>query len=349
MAPRSSTSRTVWELRAEQVMDRVFQGAFAAPAPASTAHPPAAAQSTAEAARAAARESVRTAAAVAAGVGAVASPAEPAIEVEVREERPFGSRFFGGARLFPIDWPAPEWTREMRHWKPQLPSLSLDAQLLAAVLGLLALFTAGSSVLLWRGWNQARLDLRQERNLQLLERLRTIGFGATVASAPAAPLLDPASKDKTLTLGATGVSTLPPPPPEEAWMQQLEPLQGGGGGGGGGSAAAPRSSNVLRVPVSRSLTHPGPPPPVGASSAGSSVSRSDGDGGSAGGGPELVGVVQVPGRSGSAIFQVGSSSSSVGVGEMIGSSGWRLRSASGDSAVIEKGSTQRMVSISGGF
>ncbi|MCP9916293.1 hypothetical protein [Cyanobium sp. ATX 6F1] len=342
MAPRSSTSRTFWELRAEQVMDRVFQGAFAAQAPAAERPPVAPRPATV---------SPRVPAGVGAAGAGVASPGEPAIEVEVREERHFGSRFFGGARLFPIDWPTPEWARDVSRWKPQLPSLSLDVQLLAAVLGLLALFTAGSSVLLWRGWNQARLDLRQERNLQLLERLRSIGFGNAVASAPAAPLLDPPGKDKTLTLGATGVSTLPPPPPEETWMQQLEPLQGGGnsGGGGGGSAPVPRSSNVLRVPFSRSLTNPGPPPPVNAGSSGGSNSRSDYEGGGGSSGPELVGVVQVPGRSGSAIFQMGSSSTSVGVGEMIGSSGWRLRSASGDSAVIEKGSTQRMVSISSGF
>jgi len=50
-----------------------------------------------------------------------------------------------------------------------------------------------------------------------------------------------------------------------------------------------------------------------------------------------VGVVQVPGQSESAIFQIG------------GSAGWRLRSASGDTAVIEKGGEQRRVSISSGF
>jgi hypothetical protein len=37
------------------------------------------------------------------------------------------------------------------------------------------------------------------------------------------------------------------------------------------------------------------------------------------------------------------------VGESIGSSGWRLRSASGDTAVIEKGGEQRRISISSGF
>lgn len=324
MAGRSSTSRAYWELRAEQVMDRVFGGQPAAGAEA--IERPLAAVSAPAAARA--RPAVTS--------------AEPAIEVEVRDERSFGSR------LFPSDWPAPGWVSGVRRWKPQLPKPSLDVQLLAMVLGLMTLFTAGSSLLLWRSWNQARLDLRQERNLQLLERLRSIGFGQPVATAPAAPLLGEPDKSKTLTLNASGVATLPPPPPEEAWIEQLEPLQGPAGGSAG-------RSNVLRVPVSRNLTSPTPPPPVSSASAGGGLNRAA-DGGEAGsggvgggGGPELVGVVQVPGRTSSAIFQMGSSSSSVGVGEMIGSSGWRLRSASGDTAVIERGSVQRMVSISGGF
>jgi hypothetical protein len=316
-------------------MDRVFSGAASAPA-AGFERPPAAA------APAPAKPPKATAS------------GEPAIEVEVRDERPFGARFFGGARLFPSDWPTPEWVTGVRSWKPNLPRPSVDAQLLAVVLGLMTLFTAGSSLLLWRGWNQARLDLRQERNLQLLERLRTIGFGQSVATAPAAPLLNGIDKSKTLTLSATGVSTLPPPPPEEAWMQQLEPLQSPSNGGGSSAASSSVGrSNVLRVPFSRNLTNPGPPPPVSSASAGAAASRSadNGDGGSGGGsgGPELVGVVQAAGRSGSAIFKLGSSSTNVGVGEMIGASGWRLSSTNGDTAVIERGSVQRMVSISGGF
>lgn len=328
MAGRSSTSKAYWELRAEQVMDRVFGGSAPA-APAGFEGPPVAATPT-RAKRPAARAS-----------------GEPAIEVEVRDERPFGSRFFGGARLFPSDWPTPDWVTGVRSWKPNLPKPSVDAQLLAVVLGLVALFTAGSSVLLWRGLSQARLDLRQERNLQLLERLRTIGFGQTVATAPAAPRLDAKDTGKNVTLSATGVSTLPPPPPDEAWMQQLEPLQSPSGGG------SVSGSNVLRVPFSRNLTNPGPPPAVSSASSGTGSSRNadnrDGSSGGGGGSPELVGVVQAAGRSGSAIFKVGSSSSNVGVGEMIGASGWRLSSTSGDTAVIERGSVQRMVSISGGF
>jgi hypothetical protein len=65
--------------------------------------------------------------------------------------------------------------------------------------------------------------------------------------------------------------------------------------------------------------------------------------------PELVGVVQIPGRGGSAIFQMGGSSTNAGAGEVIGSSGWRLVSTNGESAVIERGGQQRRVSISSGF
>jgi hypothetical protein len=61
-----------------------------------------------------------------------------------------------------------------------------------------------------------------------------------------------------------------------------------------------------------------------------------------------VGVVGAAGQPGSAIFQVGSSSTSVTVGEPIGSSGWRLRSADGDTAVIERGGEVRQVSIGNG-
>jgi len=59
--------------------------------------------------------------------------------------------------------------------------------------------------------------------------------------------------------------------------------------------------------------------------------------------------VQSQGRSASAIFQIGGSSTSAAVGESIAGSGWRLRSASGDTAVIERAGQQRHLSISGGF
>jgi hypothetical protein len=65
--------------------------------------------------------------------------------------------------------------------------------------------------------------------------------------------------------------------------------------------------------------------------------------------PVLLGVVQIPGKPGSAIFQIGSSSSNALVGESIGSSGWKLISAQGDTAVIERGGQRRRVNISSGL
>jgi hypothetical protein len=57
----------------------------------------------------------------------------------------------------------------------------------------------------------------------------------------------------------------------------------------------------------------------------------------------------MPGKPGSAIFQIGSSSSNALVGESIGSSGWKLISAQGDTAVIERGGQRRRVNISSGL
>jgi hypothetical protein len=89
--------------------------------------------------------------------------------------------------------------------------------------------------------------------------------------------------------------------------------------------------------------------PAPAASGGSTSAETGAEPASSGDMLQLVGVVQVPGRPGSAIFQVGGSSTSAATGETIGSSGWRLRSASGDSAVIESNGVQRRLSISSGL
>jgi hypothetical protein len=62
-----------------------------------------------------------------------------------------------------------------------------------------------------------------------------------------------------------------------------------------------------------------------------------------------VGVVGSAGRPASAIFQMGGTSTSVSVGESIGGSGWRLRSAEGDAALIERGGEVRRIAISNGY
>ncbi len=242
--------------------------------------------------------------------------AESAIEVEVLErppEPPAQPAAAPRARKTRAHWPA---------WMGEQPSLML------AAMGVTSLIAAGGSLLLIGLWSQSQQALRQERNLLLLERLRNLG--------PAAAEPPPRASAETANTTANAATTdgLPPPPPAEPWMQELATLP---------SSGAP-TAEPLRVPVSERITSA---PPL--ASGGSASSRPSSGGSSGGAAPQLVGVVQVPGRSGSAIFQVGGSSTSAGVGESIGGSGWRLVSASGDSAVIERGGEQRRLSISSGF
>ena len=61
--------------------------------------------------------------------------------------------------------------------------------------------------------------------------------------------------------------------------------------------------------------------------------------------PELLGVVKVPGRSGSAIFTTGGNSLSTGVGEPIGSSGWILKQVQADRVVIRQGNDTLQLSL----
>ena len=61
--------------------------------------------------------------------------------------------------------------------------------------------------------------------------------------------------------------------------------------------------------------------------------------------PELLGVVKVPGRSGSAIFTTGGNSLSTGVGEPIGSSGWILEQVQADRVVIRQGKDTLQLSL----
>ena len=209
--------------------------------------------------------------------------------------------------------------------------------LLLAGASVTVMVVAGTALAVLGLWNQSQQAIRQERNMLLIERLRTMGPGTTPAQAN-----EPAQAASAV--GAGGDGELPPPPPGEPWMEELATLP---------ASSAP-AADVLKVPINSRLTSPAPAATGSASTPGGSASSGAGNsgGGNSGGGgnaPQLVGVVQVPGQSGSAIFQLGSSSTSAAVGESIGSSGWRLRSASGDTAVIEKGGEQRRISISSGF
>ena len=331
-------SRAFWELKAEQVMDRVFRNAAQAyPHPSGLPTP------------------------------AEAAASEPMIEVEVREEPspaakssrrggpsrggpgrggPWrGASFWtaGPARSAgspqPGRWPG---SRRLAAWNQ---ATHPQHKLLA--LGSLAVLTGAASLVCWNGWNQASLDLRQERTLWLLERLKGLdtadrsGVQASSANPAGSPgaqtSTDPAAPKQNAAPSAS--SSVPPPPPDEPWIQQLAQLPG---------ALLPgsRQPEVLRVPVNGPLNRPAPPASGSAPSANPAGRPSPAAQGSS---PELVGVVQVAGRPGSAIFQLGSSSTNALVGELIGSSGWRLVATAADSAVIERGGVQRRIAISNGF
>jgi hypothetical protein len=198
------------------------------------------------------------------------------------------------------------------------------------------LVSASSGVLALSQWNRFQESLQQERSLLLVERLRN--FGPAAQATPPAPALAPptgmtpmASSPQTdlkpLTqaysqAAASAENDLPPPPPQEPWIEQLGELP-----------RPQRSAPILRVPVS---------PKLAAAAAPTRTSQPPGPL------PLLVGVVGAPGKAGSAIFQMGGSTSTVSVSEPIGSSGWRLRSTDGDSVLIEHDGDVRRIAIGSG-
>lgn len=214
--------------------------------------------------------------------------------------------------------PAPAPSRPDRH------------TLLLTAMGGVCMVSVASSVLYLTHSSRMQQALSQERSLLLVERLRSLGpanpapLGAAGASLAGGPSVLPLASDQL------------PPPPEEPWIEQLSQLPQPEG------SRAP----VLRVPVSPKLAAAAPAATGGGGGSYGERSAAPGGGGPV---PELVGVVGSAGRPASAIFQMGGSSTSVSVGEAIGGSGWRLRSADGDTAMIERGGEVRRISISNGY
>lgn len=315
------TSRAYWELKAEQVLNRVFEPekpievevCDTPPSPALANPSPSEAL-----------ESIPV------ELQDLPPAPEPAIErpQPMAPPRHRNSRSNRSRPTGRIGSPTPGGLGPVQHWVDQL---GRRPGLLLAAAGGSVLVVSGAALVVLGVWNQSQQAIRQERNMLLIERLRTMGPG-TAATTPDA--------DQTAAAPAEAGKDgeLPPPPPGEPWMEELASLP---------ASSAP-SADVLRVPVNSRITSPAPAA-SGSGSGNSSGGNASGAGGGGGGAPQLVGVVQVPGQSGSAIFQIGGSSTSAAVGESIGSSGWRLQSASGDSAVIVKGGEQRRVSISSGF
>ena len=189
-----------------------------------------------------------------------------------------------------------------------------------------------AALLFVQQWTQLQRSLSQERNLLMVERLRSLGPAnpepmptqVQLLTTPAAPSLEAIPRGQPLVAPGAQVaeSVAPPPPPEEPWMQQLSELP----------LAAPATAPLLKVPLSPKLARAIP--------ATSSASP--------GPIPQLVGLVAAPGKPGSAIFQIGATSTSVNVGETIGGTGWRLRSTDAESALVEREGVARRLAIVGG-
>jgi len=280
------TSRAYWELRAEQVLNRVF------------------------------------------------TPEAP-IDVEVRET--------ASAAAAPQPQEASVRSRRSQTHPGQERRASShggmplgDTWLLVGI-SLLVTLTTGFTLLGLTLWQQSQQAIRQERSMLLVERLRSMG----PALAPPAPELgsagQPGPTAQPLPGAAPGQEL--PPPPIEPWMEELATLP---------ASSAP-AADVLKVPMSSRVASPAPPAGRPAPSAAGSAAATAAKAASSANLPQLVGVVQVPGQPGSAIFQVNGSSTSAASGEAIGNSGWRLQSASEDSAVIERNGVQKRLSISNGF
>ncbi len=281
MSPSQATprSRIYWELKADQVLNDVFN----------------------QAANQAAQSSGYQASAH--QESAYQDRIERAIEVEVLEPA------------------ALKTARPPAHWQASPGQL-----LVFSGIGMAGLLVAGIGLGLW---SQSLQTLRQEQNLLLLERLRNFGpagsaqiSDAAVPKAEPGPVADQASSAEL------------PPPPNEPWMQQLASLPGG-------QAAAVQPLPATVQPNDQ-IARPAPavtmlPPAAANKAAGASVGST----------PLLMGVVQAPGHGATAIFQIGGSSSTAAVGELIGDTSWRLRSASNDSVLIERGGEQRRLSLSG--
>ena len=225
--------------------------------------------------------------------------------------------------------PPQEAVRPPLHPSPSGHSPTPWLWLALAGMGLVSTIAA---LLFVQQWTQLQRSLSQERNLLMVERLRSLGPAnpepmptqVQVLTTPAAPSLEAIPRGQPLVTPGAQIaeSVAPPPPPEEPWMQQLSELP----------SAASATAPLLKVPLSPKLARAIP--------ATSSASP--------GPIPQLVGLVAAPGKPGSAIFQIGATSTSVNVGETIGGTGWRLRSTDAESALVEREGVARRLAIVGG-
>jgi hypothetical protein len=331
-APRGiPTSRAYWDLQAEKLMNRIFDPVDTIDLPNDDAE-----------------RSDRDALPAPASAEGGSNPSPAAVPAAKsprwkRARRPQASPqpdAFRPAATSPAlgDMATINPTTPQRGLQATLTTLTAHQQplILIGAFAAAGLVSASSGVLALSQWNRFQESLQQERSLLLVERLRNFGPAAQAPATPPAPALAPptgmtnqasapqtAGQAQPYSQAARPVDNdLPPPPPQEAWIEQLGELP-----------RPQRSAPILRVPVSPKLA-----------AAAAPVRRSPAPGPL----PLLVGVVGAPGKVGSAIFQMGGSTSTVSVGETIGNSGWRLRSTDGDSVQIDHDGDVRRIAIGSG-
>ncbi|MFM7265446.1 MAG: hypothetical protein ACKOZW_07615, partial [Cyanobium sp.] len=136
------TSRAYWELKAEQMMNRIFDP-------------------------------------------------DSVVDLPVEEAEPPQRRLGGAGSSSSSSWPAAAPRSSPATSSPATPHRDLPVLLLAGLGGVCLVSALGTAYTL-NSWNQAQQTLRQERNLLLVERLRSLG-PAVPAPTPAPPqLLAPA-------------------------------------------------------------------------------------------------------------------------------------------------------------
>ena len=170
--------------------------------------------------------------------------------------------------------------------------------------------------------SEQQRSLVQANNLRLLGQLREDAHRGSEQRHP---------DNQTINDNQALKNSDPPSPPNEEWMEELAKLP----------PSNTRASDLLKVPLHGTLktiqqSTPSAQPSIGTT------------GGNRSHLPQLLGIIQGAGTLGAAIIQWDGTSTSVNVGEAIGTSGWLLRSSNGESAIIERSGIQRRISINTG-
>ena len=177
-------------------------------------------------------------------------------------------------------------------------------------------------------WQISQSQLEQERNLLLVERLRqNITSSKEPVATPAQPEQAQLSDRPPLTAQPPSSQQLPSQQPSSQPPSSQQPDT---------ISLAPLTLPIRQAPLTTQQPDPG------------SLATAP-DAGLFDVEPQLTGVVQGPGGSSSAIFQVGQGSLSAGIGERIGNSGWTLEAISDTGAVIHRNGVRRNLSVGGVF